>query len=135
MLFWQFVHKWAFRDCHTTWVSWSTFLPTFHEQHPRTLESEQIKLLRLLIFLFGLDMPCYFELRMLELNWWKAWEWHSLKMRQDSKPVIRRYFGADKQKVGQVASEIRAFRPPEPYKGKGVRYSDERVSLKEAKKK
>ena len=43
--------------------------------------------------------------------------------------------GADKQKVGQVSAEIRAFRPPEPYKGKGVRYADERVMLKEAKKK
>ena len=43
--------------------------------------------------------------------------------------------GTDKQKVGQVAAEIRAFRPPEPYKGKGVRYSDERVVIKEAKKK
>lgn len=43
--------------------------------------------------------------------------------------------GADKQKVGQVSAEIRAFRPPEPYKGKGVRYSDERVIRKEAKKK
>jgi len=43
--------------------------------------------------------------------------------------------GADKQKVGQVAAEIRAYRPPEPYKGKGVRYSDEQVKLKEAKKK
>lgn len=43
--------------------------------------------------------------------------------------------GSDKQKVGQVASEIRAFRPPEPYKGKGVRISDEYVARKEAKKK
>ena len=43
--------------------------------------------------------------------------------------------GADRQKVGQVAAEIRRFRPPEPYKGKGVRYADERVQLKEAKKK
>jgi large subunit ribosomal protein L6 len=43
--------------------------------------------------------------------------------------------GADKQKVGQAAAEIRGFRPPEPYKGKGVRYSDERVVIKEAKKK
>jgi large subunit ribosomal protein L6 len=43
--------------------------------------------------------------------------------------------GIDKQKVGQVAAEIRAFRPPEPYKGKGVRYADERVVIKEAKKK
>ena len=43
--------------------------------------------------------------------------------------------GMDKQKVGQVAAEIRAFRPPEPYKGKGVRYTDELVVRKEAKKK
>ncbi|MEM6820243.1 MAG: 50S ribosomal protein L6 [Pseudomonadota bacterium] len=43
--------------------------------------------------------------------------------------------GADKQVVGQVAAEIRAYRPPEPYKGKGVRYSDENVVRKEAKKK
>ena len=43
--------------------------------------------------------------------------------------------GNDKQQVGQVAAEIRAFRPPEPYKGKGVRYSDEQVVRKEAKKK
>ena len=43
--------------------------------------------------------------------------------------------GADKQQVGQVAAEIRSYRPPEPYKGKGVRYSDERVQIKEAKKK
>ena len=43
--------------------------------------------------------------------------------------------GADKQKVGQIASEIRGFRPPEPYKGKGVRYADEQVRRKEAKKK
>lgn len=42
---------------------------------------------------------------------------------------------SDKQKIGQVAAEIRAFRPPEPYKGKGVRYAGERVILKEAKKK
>ena len=42
--------------------------------------------------------------------------------------------GCDKQKVGQVASEIRAFRPPEPYKGKGDRYADERVVRTEAKK-
>jgi large subunit ribosomal protein L6 len=43
--------------------------------------------------------------------------------------------GMDKQLVGQVAAEIRAYRPPEPYKGKGVRYSDERVLIKETKKK
>ena len=43
--------------------------------------------------------------------------------------------GADKQRVGQVAAEVRGFRPPEPYKGKGVRYSDERVVMKETKKK
>ncbi|MDY6920110.1 MAG: 50S ribosomal protein L6 [Pseudomonadota bacterium] len=42
---------------------------------------------------------------------------------------------ADKQLLGQVAANVRAFRPPEPYKGKGVRYSDERVLRKEAKKK
>ena len=43
--------------------------------------------------------------------------------------------GTDKQKVGQVCAEVRAFRPPEPYKGKGVRYAEEVVVLKEAKKK
>ncbi len=43
--------------------------------------------------------------------------------------------GADKKMVGQVAADIRGFRPPEPYKGKGVRYSTEKVVLKEAKKK
>lgn len=42
--------------------------------------------------------------------------------------------GIDKQKVGQVAAELRNYRPPEPYKGKGVRYSDERILRKEAKK-
>ncbi len=42
---------------------------------------------------------------------------------------------ADRQLLGQVAAEIRGFRPPEPYKGKGVRYADERIRLKEAKKK
>ena len=43
--------------------------------------------------------------------------------------------GADRQRVGQIASEIRAVRPPEPYKGKGVRYADEKVVIKETKKK
>jgi large subunit ribosomal protein L6 len=43
--------------------------------------------------------------------------------------------GPDRQVVGQIAAEVRAIRPPEPYKGKGIRYSDERVSLKETKKK
>ena len=43
--------------------------------------------------------------------------------------------GADRQVVGQIAAEVRAIRPPEPYKGKGIRYSDEKVSLKETKKK
>jgi large subunit ribosomal protein L6 len=43
--------------------------------------------------------------------------------------------GTDRQKVGQTAAEIRDIRPPEPYKGKGVRYSDEQISLKEGKKK
>ena len=42
--------------------------------------------------------------------------------------------GADKQQVGETAAKIRAFRPPEPYKGKGVRYAGERITLKEAKK-
>ncbi len=42
--------------------------------------------------------------------------------------------GADKQRVGETAAKIRAFRPPEPYKGKGVRYAGERITLKEAKK-
>jgi large subunit ribosomal protein L6 len=43
--------------------------------------------------------------------------------------------GIDRQKVGQIAAEVRAYRPPEPYKGKGVRYADEVVKLKETKKK
>jgi large subunit ribosomal protein L6 len=43
--------------------------------------------------------------------------------------------GIDRQKVGQVAAEVRAYRSPEPYKGKGVRYADEVVKLKETKKK
>jgi large subunit ribosomal protein L6 len=43
--------------------------------------------------------------------------------------------GSDKQLIGQVAAQIRAYRPPEPYKGKGVRYSDENVIIKETKKK
>jgi large subunit ribosomal protein L6 len=43
--------------------------------------------------------------------------------------------GSDVQRIGQVAADIRAFRPPEPYKGKGVRYSGEKIELKEAKKK
>lgn len=51
---------------------------------------------------------------------------------QQTEIVIK---GIDKQQVGQVAAEIRAYRPPEPYKGKGVRYVDERVKLKETKKK
>jgi large subunit ribosomal protein L6 len=51
---------------------------------------------------------------------------------QQTEIVIR---GIDKQQVGQVAAEIRAYRPPEPYKGKGVRYADEQVTLKETKKK
>ena len=43
--------------------------------------------------------------------------------------------GMDKQQVGQIAAEVRAFRPPEPYKGKGVKYADEQIVRKEAKKK
>ncbi len=51
---------------------------------------------------------------------------------QQTEIVIK---GIDKQQVGQIAAEIRAARPPEPYKGKGVRYVDERVIIKETKKK
>jgi large subunit ribosomal protein L6 len=51
---------------------------------------------------------------------------------QQTEVVIK---GIDKQIVGQVAADVRSYRPPEPYKGKGVRYSDERVVLKETKKK
>ena len=51
------------------------------------------------------------------------------------KPTEILVTGIDKQKVGQVAAEIRAFRPPEPYKGKGVKYADERIVRKEGKKK
>jgi large subunit ribosomal protein L6 len=43
--------------------------------------------------------------------------------------------GADRQRVGQIAAEIRAVRPPEPYKGKGIRFSDEKITIKETKKK
>jgi len=50
-------------------------------------------------------------------------------------PTEIRVKGIDKQLVGQVAAEIRAYRQPEPYKGKGVRYSDEVVVIKETKKK
>ena len=56
----------------------------------------------------------------------------SIETPSQTQIVVR---GADKQKVGQTAAEIRAFRPPEPYKGKGVRYADENVARKEAKKK
>lgn len=51
------------------------------------------------------------------------------------KPTEITVTGIDKQKVGQVAAEIRAYRPPEPYKGKGVKYSDETIFRKEGKKK
>ena len=50
-------------------------------------------------------------------------------------PTVIEISGADKQKIGQVASEIRGFRPPEPYKGKGIRYRGEHVLRKEGKKK
>jgi large subunit ribosomal protein L6 len=43
--------------------------------------------------------------------------------------------GSDRQVVGQIAAEVRAIRPPEPYKGKGIRYADEKVTIKETKKK
>jgi large subunit ribosomal protein L6 len=51
------------------------------------------------------------------------------------KPTEIKIAGSDKQKVGQVAAEIRGFRPPEPYKGKGVRYAGEYIFRKEGKKK
>jgi large subunit ribosomal protein L6 len=62
---------------------------------------------------------------------YKAPEGITIEVPSQTEIVVK---GCDKQRVGQVASEIRAFRPPEPYKGKGVRYSDERVVRKEAKK-
>jgi large subunit ribosomal protein L6 len=55
----------------------------------------------------------------------------SIETPSQTEVVVR---GADKQQVGQVAANIRAYRPPEPYKGKGVRYAGERVVMKEAKK-
>jgi large subunit ribosomal protein L6 len=51
------------------------------------------------------------------------------------RPTAISVTGADRQRVGQIAAEIRAFRPPEPYKGKGIKYSDETVRRKEGKKK
>src|SRR5205823_6213259 len=51
------------------------------------------------------------------------------------RPTAITITGADRQRVGQVAAEIRAFRPPEPYKGKGIKYADETVRRKEGKKK
>ena len=51
------------------------------------------------------------------------------------RPTAIAVSGADRQRVGQVAAEIRAFRPPEPYKGKGIKYSDETIRRKEGKKK
>lgn len=55
----------------------------------------------------------------------------SIEMPSQTEVVVK---GSNKQLVGQVAAKIRGFRPPEPYKGKGVRYADERVVMKEAKK-
>ena len=51
------------------------------------------------------------------------------------RPTVIAVSGANRQRVGQVAAEIRAFRPPEPYKGKGIKYSDETIRRKEGKKK
>jgi len=51
------------------------------------------------------------------------------------RPTVIAITGADRQRVGQVAAEIRSFRPPEPYKGKGIKYSDETIRRKEGKKK
>jgi large subunit ribosomal protein L6 len=61
----------------------------------------------------------------------KAPEGVSLETPTQTEILIK---GADKQRVGETAAKIRAFRPPEPYKGKGVRYSGEKITLKEAKK-
>jgi large subunit ribosomal protein L6 len=61
----------------------------------------------------------------------KAPDGISLEVPSQTEILIK---GADKQRVGEVAAKIRAFRPPEPYKGKGVRYSGEKITLKEAKK-
>jgi len=63
---------------------------------------------------------------------YKAPEGITIETPSQTEIVVR---GADKQVVGQVAADIRGYRPPEPYKGKGVRYADEQVKLKEAKKK
>ncbi len=54
---------------------------------------------------------------------------------QTPQPTVIQVSGIDKQLVGQVSADIRSYRPPEPYKGKGVRYADEYVKRKEAKKK
>ena len=54
---------------------------------------------------------------------------------QCERPTAISVFGADKQAVGQAAAKIRAYRPPEPYKGKGVKYADEIITRKEGKKK
>ncbi|MEJ8567465.1 50S ribosomal protein L6 [Elongatibacter sediminis] len=62
---------------------------------------------------------------------YKAPEGITIEAPSQTEVVVK---GCDKQRVGQVAAEIRAFRPPEPYKGKGVRYADEYVARKEAKK-
>jgi large subunit ribosomal protein L6 len=51
------------------------------------------------------------------------------------RPTAITITGADRQRVGQIAAEIRAFRPPEPYKGKGIKYSNETIRRKEGKKK
>jgi large subunit ribosomal protein L6 len=61
----------------------------------------------------------------------KAPEGITLEVPTQTEVLIK---GTDKQRVGEVAAKIRGFRPPEPYKGKGVRYSGEKITLKEAKK-
>jgi large subunit ribosomal protein L6 len=58
--------------------------------------------------------------------------WHHVATPTPTEIVIK---GADRQRVGQIAAEIRAVRPPEPYKGKGIRYADEKITIKETKKK
>ena len=68
-----------------------------------------------------------------ELNYHNVDHATSREVYQETLEILIK--GMDRQKVGQVAAEIRAYKSPEPYKGKGVRYSDEKVVIKETKKK
>ncbi len=77
----------------------------------------------LLILNLGYSHPIYFEVP------------EGIKLEVEERGTKIKVFGADKQKVGHVASQIRGFRPPEPYKGKGIRYKGEYVRMKEGKAK